>query len=461
MGKKKITMIAIIIAFCILLGMFLIIPLFGYFEYKNFLQEGVFMDGTTFKVSGIEIDASGMTAEKTYQAYFENAKSKDQVNIKINGEDFKFALDEYLSHSITEEDFEKYIGDISFKDYFMKSKINYSLKDTCKYSGGIGNIVQQIIETGSYPYEEEKDAYFDTENMEVIPEVYGTRIVPDGVQQAVDESIKNGIYNLSTGDEEHYIKPSVTEDDIKEKYADLIAILDWSVSYKDSDVVIKLSDYKDSISVHDDGTYEINDSFLTNAVFKVSETIDRTYESIKFKSEKDGEITVKGGTYGPIMHNKKEIEFLKKKLKERESITDRVPIWKCVPLEDGKNPDDYIEVDLSEQHVWHYSGGKLCCDSKCVTGDSGKKRDTPKGAYYITEKIPGKYLTGEGYKTWVNRWMRLTNRGVGLHDAGWRRGFGGNIYKTNGSHGCVNLPKKYAYNLYDEVDVGILVVVHK
>ena len=55
--------------------------------------------------------------------------------------------------------------------------------------------------------------------------------------------------------------------------------------------------------------------------------------------------------------------------------------------------------------------------------------------------------------------MKFTGA-VGIHDASWRSKFGGDIYKYNGSHGCVNLPHDVALNLYDMVDIGTMVVVH-
>ena len=83
------------------------------------------------------------------------------------------------------------------------------------------------------------------------------------------------------------------------------------------------------------------------------------------------------------------------------------------------------------------------------------------GTYKILTKVPGKRLKGKTWNCWVNRWMRFTNNSIGLHDASWRNEFGGEIYKTNGSHGCVNLPKEAAYQLYDMTSVGTTVIVHE
>ena len=71
----------------------------------------------------------------------------------------------------------------------------------------------------------------------------------------------------------------------------------------------------------------------------------------------------------------------------------------------------------------------------------------------------GRTLRGENYATFVNYWMAFYNH-YGLHDATWRREFGGDIYLTDGSHGCVNLPKDKAGELFELVEVGTPVIVY-
>ena len=119
----------------------------------------------------------------------------------------------------------------------------------------------------------------------------------------------------------------------------------------------------------------------------------------------------------------------------------------------------YIDVDITNQTVTYYKDGVVVLTSPCVTGTPSTGNSTPKGVFQILNKTPGKYLTGPSWHVWVNRWMRFTGA-VGLHDANWRSNFGGTIYQSNGSHGCVNLPSDVASQLYDMVDVGTAVVVH-
>ena len=49
---------------------------------------------------------------------------------------------------------------------------------------------------------------------------------------------------------------------------------------------------------------------------------------------------------------------------------------------------------------------------------------------------------------------------IGIHDASWRSEFGKEIYKTSGSHGCVNIPEKKAEKLFSMVEVGTPVVAY-
>jgi len=120
----------------------------------------------------------------------------------------------------------------------------------------------------------------------------------------------------------------------------------------------------------------------------------------------------------------------------------------------------YVDVDITNQIVTYFENGVPKLQSPCVSGNTSAKRGTPTGEYKVLSHIKGKYLIGPTWKCWVDYWMQFTPDAVGLHDASWRSSFGGDIYKTNGSHGCVNLPKEAASKLFDMVDVGTTVVVH-
>ncbi len=121
----------------------------------------------------------------------------------------------------------------------------------------------------------------------------------------------------------------------------------------------------------------------------------------------------------------------------------------------------YIDINLTTQNVTYILNGVPVFESPCVSGDVSKKRSTPTGIFAIYGHVPGQFLTGPTWRNWVDYWMPFSKGGCGLHDATWRKKFGGEIYKTNGSHGCVNLPHDKTKELFDMVTIGTVVIVHK
>lgn len=144
------------------------------------------------------------------------------------------------------------------------------------------------------------------------------------------------------------------------------------------------------------------------------------------------------------------------------------PIYKK-PIYDRKliseNLTRYVEIDKSRQHVWFYKDGVLIVDTPCVTGNVRDGHDTPTGVFYLLNKNRGVYLEGfnndgSKYSSYVEYWMRFY-KGIGMHDASWRSNFGGDIYQTGGSHGCINLPKDKAARIYEEIDETVLIIVYQ
>ena len=119
----------------------------------------------------------------------------------------------------------------------------------------------------------------------------------------------------------------------------------------------------------------------------------------------------------------------------------------------------YIDVDLTNQKLIYVVNGVPALISDVVTGNVSGGHDTPVGTFAIYSKQTDRTLKGPGYSAYVHYWMPFY-QGYGLHDANWRGSFGGNIYKTNGSHGCVNLPPSMASTLFATVNVGTPVIVH-
>ena len=120
----------------------------------------------------------------------------------------------------------------------------------------------------------------------------------------------------------------------------------------------------------------------------------------------------------------------------------------------------YIDVNIDTQTVTCFADGVAIYQCACVSGDVLRHRDTPRGTFQMTTHTPGKYLKGPTWYCWVDYWMEFGHTQCGLHDASWRTAFGGNIYQTNGSHGCVNLSHADAAAIFGMYGIGTTVVVH-
>ena len=171
------------------------------------------------------------------------------------------------------------------------------------------------------------------------------------------------------------------------------------------------------------------------------------------------------GPYGWQIDQAGEIDALIAAIRTGQSQT-REPLY-AKKAASRTSPDwgnTYVEIDLGSQYVSMFQNGELVWSSGCVTGNVSKNYTTPEGIYSLTYKEKSRVLRGakkaDGtyeYESYVDFWMPF-NGGIGLHDANWRGQFGGTIYKTNGSHGCVNLPPVKAKDLYELVYTGIPVI---
>lgn len=183
-----------------------------------------------------------------------------------------------------------------------------------------------------------------------------------------------------------------------------------------------------------------------------------------FLSSRGEVVQVMGVTYGTELDVQKEKEFLWEYLSSEESRlteTVHIPVYIHEPTVRGRNDigDTYVEVDMGEQKLYFYKEGQLMVQSDVVTGNLRTRHGTPEGVNTIYDKAVNTTLRGPGYASFVRRWMAVY-RGIGLHDAGWREEFGGEIYKTDGSHGCVNLPDETADILYEHAEKGTPVIMY-
>ena len=192
----------------------------------------------------------------------------------------------------------------------------------------------------------------------------------------------------------------------------------------------------------------------------------------KYQRADGKQVTVSGGTYGWSVDGDQLASTLASNIEGAKEASFDVP-WSQKASEWNPGGADwggrYLDVDLTEQHVRFYDGGKIIWESDFVSGDPTEDHGTPTGVYSINgnkgtnQTLKGLDENHDGqpdYTSHVDYWMPFITNLVAFHDAPWRSTFGGTVYQGNGSHGCINLPAAAAKQLYDITKVGDVVVVH-
>lgn len=195
-------------------------------------------------------------------------------------------------------------------------------------------------------------------------------------------------------------------------------------------------------------------------ISRLAEEYDTYGREISFQSTRGDIVQVPGnGTYGTTLDQEAEFAYLSAALADTlEEV--HIPAYSRQGLVRGRNDigDTYIEVDMTEQKMYYYEEGQLVLETDVVTGHTGRRRGTPQGVNYVYAKQRNRVLRGQGYASPVKYWMPVKGA-IGIHDASWRSEFGGEIYKTDGSHGCINTPTEIMAQLYDAVEIGTPVVM--
>lgn len=210
----------------------------------------------------------------------------------------------------------------------------------------------------------------------------------------------------------------------------------------------------------EDGAFGWDEEKIKAAVDKLADTYDTYGKPREFTMTGGGTVTLEKGNYGTQLDRKAEEKWLAEALAERKSGT-HTPSYIKEAYARGENDigDTYVEVNMTKQKLWYYQAGKVEIESPIVTGNMMRRRETPEGVYFIYGKQKNRTLRGPGYASYVHYWMPVKG-GIGIHDALWRDEFGGEIYKEDGSHGCINLPLEAAEKLYEMIEIGVPVVMY-
>ena len=455
----------------LLIILFLVLFLFAFFVSIYFIYDKP--TNKFHKYTYINnIDVSGLTIEKAKNKITSDWNSNKVVIsynnvseiIDLNEINLKYNLDKKLNNI---KDNLSYVERLK---YFFHLKNKYNIKMEVKQSEKLTEKVKQLNLCNNADKELTKNAYIDlsTNEFKVIPEKIGTEIDPKLVEKYVIKNINTGNFEFELKDKDIIKQPEITttSQEIKNELNYYKTNLSYVIEYDiDNDKIILTPEQLNSMVKYDKDKVQYNNKKIKKFVSGLADKYNQYYKTYNFKTSYGSTIQVQGVTYGRLLDEDAEIKYLKKALKNKKSETHNCN-WSQNIYSNYSNDgigDSYIEVSISGQHVWCYKNGECVVSCDCVSGIPG--HDTYRGVFTVQwvsgpMTLKGENDDGSKYESKVNCFIPFYG-GQGLHGSNnWRSSWGGNIYKYNGSHGCVNCPDWAAWEMHNIVEAGYPVVIY-
>ena len=451
-------------------------------------------------VSGNTLEQSKETLQKHIDNYVLHIEGRNDGTLEICGKDIDLTVE-------FEKELEALYKEKEQKFHFLHwGKKTYAKAVNAQFDENkLVNILQKselVCGSDNYKIEKPKSAkivYSEEKNSAIIQkEQLGNTIILSELQKVVKEQIvqmEDTLKLTAKKNENVYKKPSRYSNDEKlvnaiEKYNDyLLNSIVWDMG-EDTTESITPENIKNWLSVNKDGKVKINEEKLNLWV----ETFCLKYKTQgttrKFVTHDNRTINISEGDYGWRLDYKKTCKQALKSIRYNNEKADKdayikdpseenrlkltknlEPIYSntaykrdYVNFSEDWDTENYSEVDIGNQMVYVYQKGKMVYSCVCVTGLlSDPERATKTGCYYIKDKKEEYTLVGSDYETPTKYWVRIMWTGTGYHylaRSDWSR-WTPEIYKTRGSHGCINLQLEDAEKIFNLVHMGDAVFIHE
>ncbi len=416
------------------------------------------------------VNASGKTAAEVQElistgvdGYTLTIEERNDQTETIAGQDIKLyaEFDGSLEKMVTAQNPFSWILHMKQEEYTIGTMVAYD--DTA-----LKNQIQELSclkpENMVEPVNAKISDFVEGQGYSIVPEQEGTVIEEEKLTQAVIDAVENLQDTLSLEEADVYTKPTVLQDDesLSAQLEKINQYAKMTVTYQfgDSTEVLGGDRINEWLIFNEDGTVSVDSSKVSEYVAELAKAHNTSNKAKTLKTSYGSTIQVNGGTYGWKINQAAETAALAEIIISGES-TMREPEYSQKAASHGANDygDTYVEINLTGQHLFFYKEGKLVVESDFVSGNLSKGWGTPAGTYPLAYKQKNAVLKGANYRTPVSYWMPFNN-GIGLHDANWRSTFGGTIYKTNGSHGCINLPPAVAKTIFENISAGTPVICY-
>lgn len=475
--KRKSHVLPIVLVICILVLIvaFLIAAfVVGNSKYKDKFNPNTYIN---------DINVSGQTLEET-TSFFKTVNIPDFLTItKHDGTAVKIPVEKLGFENNTADKIKEIYNTVKAEKWYegLFSENHYNFKSDVTYDPAKVTAVMKATDFGKA---KNKNAEIVLEDDKYIIKeaVQGDELNINTLTKYVTEQLDKGNFDIKAVDSGCYIEPKVKADDLKSTLDKLNQMFNVKIVYDFNYTTETLTGEKlmDMVSVDKNGKITADKKKAMAYVEQLAKKYDTYNTERKFKATLQGNIVVptsNDAKYGWWIYQDKTCDQLVK-LIEAGKNTKVEPVYYSdgnyvfTGRKEARSADDdigntYIEIDLTNQTLWYYKNGKKLWECGIVSGQTtSAARTTLPGVYKLWDKqtnyrMKASNSDGDRWDTTCAYWNNVSICGIGLHDSQWRGNYvGGDIYKYNGSHGCINMTLESAKFIYDNVEYDTPVVMY-
>ncbi|NNJ30145.1 L,D-transpeptidase family protein [Lacrimispora defluvii] len=447
-----------------LLGIIVVAVLLLYLLISYYFTSHFFFSTT---INGADVSLKNeRQADQSIRRYTENYKlllieregKSDEITGQEAGLEYKNKI--YVKEALNEQKALQWIGSLFKKQEFLSGDLFFYNENKLNLTLNQLNCFKQAKiepENVSYQY---TDGHY-----QMVKEIYGNRVEKEKLKAAVTDSLFKGETKLDLDANFCYINPVYTMKSPKAyktlRHLNKCASTHVTYLFGSKREVVDGNVIQHWIAV-DENLDIILDKDKVRAYVKA---LGKKYDTVgvkrSFKTSLGTTVDIEGGIYGWKIDEEAETSALAENINSgRTLIKEPAYIQKAVSRAGNEIGETYVEINITRQHMWFYKDGRLIAQGPVVTGNPNRGNATVTGAYMLNYKQEGAVLSGPGYEAGVQYWMPFYGN-IGIHDAKWRRAFGGEIYKKNGTHGCVNAPYYLAKTIYKHIESGIPIICYE
>ncbi|MFL0197498.1 L,D-transpeptidase/peptidoglycan binding protein [Clostridium sp. WILCCON 0269] len=446
----------ITISLCALLGIYLLTSIY----FMNHLYLGSKINGTDVSGKTVEEIKSQMASELNTYALNIKERGDKKEQIKSGDINLKYKSDEQFKKFKYEQNPLKWISSIfNTKNSNMTAEISYDKERLAKQIDNLSCFTDSnIIQPKEPSFKYVGNAFV------VVDQIKGNKVDKNILLKHVTDAISRMDSTIDLESSNCYVTPKYTA-----KSEKVIKARDMLNKYVSSKITYTFGNDKEIldgsainkwVTVDSNFNVSLDKRKVKEYIVSLANTYNTSGKTRSFNTSSGNTISISGGDYGWQINIDKEVQDLSESIKKGQTIV-KEPSYNQTAVSHTGNDigNTYVEIDMTQQHLWFYKNGSLIVDGDVVTGNVSLNTATPEGIYRLEDKQRNTTLKGQDYNSPVSFWMPF-NGGIGIHDASWRNVFGGDIYKTNGSHGCVNSPYSLAQAVFDNIHIGTPVVCY-